>query len=436
MSGEPRSHAPRARTVQHERDHVWPPYTSRAQHETDEPLVIVSAEGSYLTDQNGRRYLDGVSSWWACTLGHSHPRIARALTDQTRTMMHVAAGGITHPEIAALAHELSEVAPRGLTRTHFSDNGSGAVEVALKIAFQYWRQNGRSKRQRFVCLGGAYHGDTIGAASLASVEEFTASYGPLLFEVIRTPKAASDADWQNAADTIARILRERSDEIAGVFVEPLLQGAAGMQIYRPQILRQIHDATRSADTFLICDEVFTGYGRTGSMWASSLANITPDILCLGKGFTAGTLPMAATMVTERVYDGFRGDLSRALMHGHTFCGHPLGARVAREVLAIYRDEGILAEIDKRKQMIAKAFHAFAEIPGVHKSRCLGMVGAVDLGNGGYSGTHGKIAYQRALERGAYLRPLGDTFYVAPAFNIDLTELKELLEIFEDAIRMR
>lgn len=422
----------RNEVIRLERQHVWPPYTSSERHESMEPLVIVHAEGPWIEDANGRRYLDGFSSWWSCTLGHRHPRLMRALRDQAEQLVHVAAGGVTHAPVALLAKELAAIAPDGLTRTHFSDDGSTSVEVAIKIAFQYWQQNGRPNRHRFIALAGAYHGDTLGAASLASLEEFSGVFGPLLFEIIRPPEDAND--WERVVEHIEFTLRTRGDEIAAVVMEPLIQGAAGMRIHHPEVVQRLRAATSAADTFLIADEVFTGYGRTGAMWACEKAGVRPDILCTAKGFTAGVLPMAATLASERVYDGFRGGPKRALMHGHTFCGHPLGAAIAREVLAIYRDEAVLDGVAPRAARIAAAFERMGAMPGVMRARSLGMVGAADLGNGGYSGTLGQRVYQYALERGACLRPLGDTVYVVPPLNIGLPELDSLLAILEESIR--
>ncbi|MBZ0238212.1 MAG: aminotransferase class III-fold pyridoxal phosphate-dependent enzyme, partial [Deltaproteobacteria bacterium] len=290
------------------RRHLWPPYTSPERHEHHQPLVIVEAEGAWLVDADGRRYLDGISSWWTCTLGHRHPRLVAALAAQVARLDHVSAGGAIHPTIASLAAELCAVAPAGLERVHFSDDGSTAVEVAVKIAFQYWQQNGRPARRRFLALSSAYHGDTLGAVSLAGTEpgSFFTVFAPLLFDVARAPAAGdADEDWDRVATAIEERLARAGDEIAGVVVEPLLQGAGGMRTYPPAILRRIREAATRADTFLIADEVFTGYGRTGTMWACDQAGVAPDLLCTAKGFTAGMLPMAATLTTARVYDGFR-----------------------------------------------------------------------------------------------------------------------------------
>jgi len=414
---------------------VWPPYTSRERHETHEPLVVVEAEGSWLTDADGTRYFDAIGSWWTCTLGHRHPRLVARLRAQSERLFHVAAGGITHPEIAELASELASFAPPGLTRTHFSDDGSTSIEVATKIAFQYWQQNGRPSRRRFVALAGAYHGDTLAAMSLASIEEFRGAFGPLLFEVIHAPHPSEVGGWDRVLEVVRRTLREGKDEIAALVVEPLVQGASGMRMHSPEVLRELFAITREIDTFFVADEVFTGYGRTGTMWACSQAGVTPDLLCLAKGYTAGVLPMAATMATERVYDGFSGGPARALMHGHTFCGHALGAAIAREVLAIYRDEAVLEGIEVRAGTIAARIEQMSRIPGVRGSRALGMIGALDLGDVGYGGTGaGQRVADEAKQRRVFLRPLGDTVYVTPRMNVPRDELGWLLDAFEESVR--
>ena len=417
------------------RRHLWPPYTSPERHESQFPLVIVEAEGAWLVAEDGHRYLDGISSWWTCTLGHRHPRVVAALATQVARLDHVSAGGAIHPAIASLAAELCAVAPAGLERVHFSDDGSTAVEVAVKIAFQYWQQNGRPARSRFLALSSAYHGDTLGAVSLAGAEPggFFSVFAPLMFDVARVPP---DDDWDRVATAIEERLARDGDRIAGVVVEPLLQGAGGMRMYPPPILRRIREATTRADTFLIADEVFTGYGRTGTMWACDQAGIAPDLLCTAKGFTAGMLPMAATLATARIYDGFRAGpdgASRALMHGHSFSGHPLGAAVAREVLAIYRDEHIVDGVAARATRIGAMLAQLAALPGVRRPRQLGIVGAVDLGDGGYGGAMGPRFTEAALRHGLYLRPLGDTAYLCPPLNIPPADLDTLCDGFAAAV---
>ena len=348
--------------------------------------------------------------------------------------MYVAVGGITYAPLALLAKELADVTPGDLSRVHFSDDGSTSVEVAVKAAFQYWQQNGRPSRARFLALSGAYHGDTLGAASLAGIDEFRGVFDPILMDVIRPPPLGEVGGWERVFAGVLDELRRRPDEIAGVVVEPLVQGAAGMQMYEPALLRAVREATSAIDTFLIADEVFTGYGRTGSMWACERAGVVPDLLCMAKGFTAGVLPMAATIATPRIYDGFRGGAERAFMHGHTFYGNPLGAAVALEVLAIYRDEEVLAQVARNAPIVEAAFARMASLDGVLRVRTGGLVGAADLGDAGYRGETGWRVHAEARARGAFLRPLGDTVVVTPPLNIDERDLIALLDILHDSLR--
>ncbi|MGB5544977.1 MAG: aminotransferase class III-fold pyridoxal phosphate-dependent enzyme, partial [Polyangiales bacterium] len=316
-------------------------------------------------------------------------------------------------------------------RVFYSDNGSTAVEVALKMAFQYWQQNGRPERRRFLALPGAYHGDTLGAMSAGAVDEFTACFRPLLFDVER-PSNFVEQDWERVFEELFRMLRRDSDEIAAVIVEPLVQGAAGMRMYPAELLAALREETERADTFLIADEVFTGFGRTGPMWACNQAGIAPDLLCTAKGLSGGVLPFAATLASERIYDGFRGDKSRALMHGHTFCGNPLGAGVAREVLAIYHDEQVLEEAKPKAARLAKRTEDMRKIPGVSSPRALGMCAAFDVGARGYMGMIGWQISELALGLGAHLRPLGNTVYLVPPLNIEDADLERLLDIVHES----
>lgn len=415
------------------RDHIWPAYTSSETHAGRDPFVIVDAEGAYVEDANGARYLDGCASWWTMVLGHKHPRLLRAMHEQLDALPHAAMAISTNVPAALLAKELVDVAPKGLSRVHFSDDGSTAVEVAVKIAAQFWRQNGGPKKTRFLALSGAFHGDTVGAVSLGGLPAFRAVYGPLLFDVVRSPSPDDVGGWARVFEAACETLRRESDTIAAVVVEPILQGAAGMRMYDVQMLRQLADTAREANVLLIADEVFTGYGRTGPMWACDRAGVVPDLLCTAKAFTGGMLPMAATLATDAVWQGFLGGGDRALMHGHTFSGHPLGAAVAREVLAIYRDEDILGQIGRKSRLIAAAFEKLASVPGVLRTRSIGMVGAADLGTGGYEGTLGWKVYDEAKARGAWLRPLGDTVYVTPPYTIAESELEDLLAILTDSV---
>lgn len=420
----------RAELVASDRRHLWRPYTSSEDHEGRDPIVVVRAEGPWLEDADGRRFLDGSGAWWCNNLGHGHARLRGALTRQAEQFMHVSFAGTTHAPAARLAEELVAVAPEGLSRVFYTDCGSAAVEVAVKIAFQYWQQNGRPERRRVLTLPGAYHGDTFGAMSLSAVSEFSAIFEPLLF-----PSERGEGDGLDAAvDHLCDLLEAEGDSVAAVLVEPLLQGASGMRRWSVDRLRRLRDVTRAVDTFLICDEVFTGFGRTGRMWACDHADVAPDLLCSAKGLTGGMLPLAATLATERVFDGFRGDKRRALMHGHTFCGNALGAAVGREVLAIYREEDILGGVPERAALLAATAERLGSVAGVRGARSFGMVAAADLGAAeGYHGDLGWRVHDAALRRGAQLRPLGNTVYTVVPLNIAVADLVQLLAILEESV---
>lgn len=425
----------RDEVLAHDRAHVWHPYTQMQEYlEQATPLVLERAQGSRLYDVDGRSYIDANASWWTSTLGHQHPRLVRALCDQAAKMCHVALAGIAHEPSAALAKELCQIAPAGLTRVFFSDDGSTAVEVALKLALQYWAQNGRPGRTRFLALDGAYHGDTMAASSVSGIDVFRRPFGGVLIDCLRVPPGADG--YAAAFEVLGRMLAAHADELAAVIVEPIAQGAVGMRFYAPEFLRALRDLTRQHDVFLVCDEVFTGYGRTGPFWASEHARVEPDILCTAKGFTAGMLPMSATLTTERIFSGFLGDAERTFFYGHTFCGNPLGAALAREVLRVFVDEDVLQVAAGKAARIAQAFAGFRGLPGVVEARTLGMIGALDLaGSKSYLETRGRRVCAEALARGAYLRPLGNTIYITPSLNIPDADLDELLGIVEDSVRV-
>lgn len=412
---------------------VWHPYTPmQAYIEQGRPLVIERAQGARLYDLDGRSYIDGNSSWWTAVLGHGHPRLVGALERQARTLCHTALAGIVHENAAVLADELVQVAPPGLDRVFFSDDGSTSVEVALKLSLQFWSQNGRPERRRFIALDGAFHGDTLGATALGGVEVFRRPFASVLLDCVHVPSAADG--FERAFAAIEALVERDRDHVAAVVLEPIVQGAAGMRIYDPEFLRRVRELTTRHDLLLVADEVFTGYGRTGPMWACEHAGVAPDLLCLAKGFTGGLLPMAATLVSARVFEGFLGPPERAFYYGHTFCGNPLGAAIAREVLAVFREEQVLEQAARKARRIAAFFEGVRGRPGVRATRALGMIGALDLeGEGGYLDRAGWRVVEAALERGAYLRPLGNVVYVAPPLNIPDADLEELLQIVDAAL---
>jgi len=412
------------RLLELDRRHVWHPYT-QAQG-AREPLLVERASGSRLFDSDGKSYIDANSSWYSALLGHDHPRLVGALREQLERLPHVALAGITHEPAVLLAEALVQRAPSGLSRVFYSDDGSTAIESALKLSLQYWHQNGRPGRRRFVALDSAFHGETLGATAVSGVSVFRRPFASVVLDCVHVPPELDGPE--RAFSALAELLERDAERIAGVVLEPVVQAAGGMRIYDPALVSAARELTRRHDVFLIVDEVFTGFGRTGPYWALEHAGVEPDLLCLAKGLGGGLLPFAATLATERLFEGFLGDAQRTFFYGHTFCGNPLGARVALELLRVYDDERVLEHARPKAQRIARAFSRFGELPGVERPRALGMVGALDLTAEGYLGTLGKLVYDEALRRGAYLRPLGDTIYVTPPLNIPDADLDELLEI--------
>jgi len=423
----------RASIVRLDKAHVWHPYTPMDAWADTDPIVVARARGAWLEDVDGTRYLDGNSSWWVAGLGHGHPRILRAMREQAEVLAHCSLAGVAHEASSRLAEELVAVAPPGLTRVFYVDDGSTAIDAAVKMCAQGWRQLGAPRKTRFLALDGAYHGDTVGAVSLGGVEVFRRPFAGVTFECVHAPFPDADG-YARAFETIARIVREQHDTLAAIFVEPLVQGAAGMRMYPAAFLRELRALCDAHDVWLVADEVFTGYGRTGPMWACEAAGISPDLMCIGKVFSA-YIPMAAVLAGERVFSAFRGGRERALLHGHTFCGNPIGAAMAREVLAIYRDERVLEGVAHRAPIVTAAFDRIASIPGVARVRSVGMIGAADLEDtSDYLAGVGWRVYDEARRRGAYLRPLGSTVYVCPPLNIDESDLQTLLSILEASVR--
>ncbi len=424
----------RERILELDRRFLWHPYTPMGPYlEGPEPLVLERASGARFYDANGKSYIDANSSWWCAALGHDHPRLVAALTAQLSRMPHVPLAGITHAPAAELAAALVARAPSGLSRVFYSDDGSTAVEVAMKLCLQYWHQNGRPERTRFVALEGAFHGETLGATALGGVETFRRPFASVVLDCIHVDPGPDG--YERAFAAMEQALAGAQDSIAAVVLEPVVQGAAGMRMYDPALLRAVRELTARHDVFLVLDEVFTGFGRTGPFWAAEHAAVAPDVLCTSKALAGGLLPFAATLVSERIFDGFLGEPERAFFYGHTYCGNPLGARVALEVLRVYDEERVLEGARARAAVVARAFENLLAIPGVTRTRALGMIGAADLGvRAGYLEPVGQRVYREALARGAYLRPLGNTVYVAPPLNIPEDDLSELLDIVEASVR--
>ncbi len=421
--------------VERDKKFVWHPYTPMgAYRDSGNPLVIERASGSRLYDVDGRSIIDGNASWWTSLLGHNHPRLVAALTEQAERLCHTSLAGVTHEPAIRFAEALAAAAPSGLNHVFFSDNGSTAVEAALKLAVQFFGQRSEAgkKKTRFISLQDAFHGETMGVTALGGVEAFRAPFSDLVMPCTHLP---SPADGESRSlEVLEETLRKESDRTAALVVEPLIQGAGGMRMYAPFFLREARRLTDQYDVLFIVDEVFTGYGRTAEFWACDHAEVSPDILCSAKGLSGGLLPFAATVASDRVYEGFLGDSSRAFYYGHTYCGNPLGSAVATEVLSVYRDEEIISGAKLRAAMIADAFARMANLPGVASSRSLGVCGALDLeGSRGYLERGGWEVYERALSRGAYVRPLGNVVYITPPLNIPEEDLSELLAVVEQSV---
>jgi adenosylmethionine-8-amino-7-oxononanoate aminotransferase len=410
--------------------HLWHPFTQMRDWCDEEPLVIERAEGTELVDSEGRRYIDGVSSLWCNVHGHRHPLIDRAVRDQLERGAHTTLLGLSHPGSAELAARLVDLAPPGLTRVFYSDSGSTAAEVALKMAFQYWQHRGgqHARRTSFVCLEGGYHGDTLGAVSVGGIDLFHGAFGPLLFRSHRV--AAGDAS------ELERLLERRGEEIAAVIVEPLVQGAAGIRVQPPGYLKAVRQLCSRYDALLICDEVATGFGRTGTMFACEQERVAPDLLCLGKGLTGGYLPLAATLTTERVYEGFLGRQEdfRTFFHGHTFTGNPLGCAAALANLEVFEAERTLIRMKPKIRLLTELLAELSTVPEVAEIRGRGLMVGIDLGEHDPALRLGHRVTIEARRRGAIIRPLGDVVVLMPPLAISKADLRRLVKIAAESIR--
>jgi adenosylmethionine-8-amino-7-oxononanoate aminotransferase len=406
--------------------HVWHPFTQQRDWCAEDPLVIERAEGSDLIDDRGRRYIDGVASLWCNVHGHRHPAIDEAIRAQLDRVAHSTMLGLSHPGAGELAARLVELAPPGLSRVFYSESGSTAVEIALKMAFQHRHQQGEA-RSTFITLDGAYHGDTIGSVSVGGIDLFHGAYGPLLFRSQPvTPGRIDQLEW---------VLDLNEGDVVAVIVEPLVQGAAGIRVQPPGFLRAVRELTEERDVFLIVDEVATGFGRTGTMFACEQERVAPDFLCLGKGLTGGYLPLAATLTTERVYEGFLGahEEFRTFFHGHTYTGNPLACAAAIASLGVFEDEGTLLRLQPKIRLLGELLGAVAELPEVAQVRGRGFMAAIDLGEHDPALRLGHRVTVEARKRGAIVRPLGDAVVLMPPLAISKSELRRLVEIVAESI---
>jgi len=412
-----------------DRDVLWHPFTQqRGWCEEEEPVVIERARGTTLYDSDGRAYIDGVSSLWCNVHGHGHHAIDAAVRHQLDRVAHSTMLGLTHRPAIELARRLVELAPGDLSRVFYSDNGSTATEVALKMAFQWWAQAGEPQRTGFVCLRNAYHGDTVGSVSVGGIDLFHSLYRPLLFDA-----------WQAEPGDPAHmeaLLAEHGERVAGVIVEPLVQGAAGMLVHPPGYLRAVREHCDRHGVFLICDEVATGFGRTGRMFACEHEDVAPDFLCLAKGVSGGYLPLAATLTTERVYEGFLGRFEefRTFFHGHTYTGNPLACAAALASLDVFEREQTLRRLQAKIEVLGTWLARWVEpLQTVAEVRRRGFMTGIALTGFPLDARMGHRVALAARRRGAIVRPLGDVVVLMPPLSISEAELRRLVEITAEAI---
>jgi adenosylmethionine-8-amino-7-oxononanoate aminotransferase len=413
--------------VSADRAYVWHPFTQQRGWCDEDPVVIERGEGTDLVDSEGRRYIDGVSSLWCNVHGHGHPKIDAAIRDQLDRIAHSTMLGLSHRPAIELAERLVEIAPPGLTRVFYSDSGSTATEIALKMAFQYWQQRDEPARTKFITLREAYHGDTIGSVSAGGIDLFHSTYRPLLFDTLKAaPGHLGDMD---------RLFAENEGRIAAVMLEPLVQGAAGMLMHRPGYLRGVRALCDRHGVLLIVDEVATGFGRTGRMFACEQEGVMPDLLCLAKGITGGYLPLAATLATERVYEAFLGEFEefKTFFHGHTYTGNPLACAAALASLDVFEEERTLERLQPKIDLLSELLAPLADHPAVNEVRQRGFMVGIEID--GFP-VEARIGHQVTLEarrRGAIIRPLGDVVVLMPPLAITEADLTRLVEITAEAI---
>jgi adenosylmethionine-8-amino-7-oxononanoate aminotransferase len=409
-----------------DRAYLWHPFTQQRGWVDEHPVIVERGEGTDLIDVDGNRYIDGVSSLWCNVHGHAHPRIDAAVRDQLGKVAHSTMLGLSHRPAIELAQRLVELTPPGLTRVFYSDSGSTATEIALKMAFQYWRQRGEDRR-RFVALRMAYHGDTIGSVSVGGIDLFHAMYEPLLFETLK----AEPGDVHG----MDRLLAEHGGEVAAVIMEPLVQGAAGMLLHPPGYLRAVRELCDRHGVLLILDEVATGFGRTGTMFACEQEGVAPDLMCLAKGITGGYLPLAATLATEEIYEGFLGEHEelRTFFHGHTYTGNPLACAAALATLDVFREERTLERLQPKIDLLAELLHPVWAHAAVRQVRRRGFMVGVELVPHPLAERIGHRVTLEARRRGAIIRPLGDVVVLMPPLSISQEDLRRLVGITAEAI---
>jgi adenosylmethionine---8-amino-7-oxononanoate aminotransferase len=424
----------------HDKRHVWHPFT-QAQTAPD-PIAIRAGRGAILYAEDGREFLDVISSWWVTLHGHGHPKIAEAVAEQAKKLEQVIFAGFTHRPASTLAQRLTALLPGNLNRVFFSDDGSTAVEVALKMAHQYWRNKGQSERCKYLAFDGGYHGDTVGAMSAGASSGYFSQWENLMFEVTSLPYPET---WENDEEVAAKeaaslaaldqYLNDHGKETAALIVEPLVQGASGMRMCRPEFLTAVAARLKAADILLIFDEVMTGFGRTGDLFACLKATVTPDIICLSKGLTGGFLAMSVTVCADEIYEGFLGeDFDRALAHGHSFTANPLGCAAALASMDLLLSDETRADMKSIELLHLERMSRLMHAPGLTHARVMGTIAAidVDVADAGYSAAIGGKLKEYFMGQGLLMRPLGNVIYLLPPYCISDTQLHTAYDAIEQA----
>lgn len=432
---------------------LWHPCSQMKDHEQLPLIPIKSGRGVWLEDFDGKRYLDAISSWWVNLFGHAHPLINQAVKAQLDTLEHVILGGFTHQAAVELAEKLVEITPPGLNKCFYADNGSSAIEIALKMSFHYWRNLGQSRKTKFVTLENSYHGETLGALAVGNVALYKDTYGPLLMDVISVAspdcynreigESWRDYSIRRFAD-MEQTLARHADTVSAVIVEPLVQCAGGMRMYDPVYLTLLREACDKYRVHLIADEIAVGFGRTGTLFACEQANISPDFMCLSKGLTGGYLPLSAVLTTDTVYQAFYDDYQNltAFLHSHSYTGNALGCRAALATIGLFQSRDVLGSNRGLAAAMARAAERFKQHPHVAEVRQTGMILAIELVKNRqtreaypWQQRRGLKVYQYALSQGVLLRPLGNVIYFMPPYVITEQEIELMAEVAWHGIRL-
>ncbi|MDY4010325.1 MAG: adenosylmethionine--8-amino-7-oxononanoate transaminase [Fusobacterium gastrosuis] len=425
--------------------YIFHPCAQMKDFESNPPLVIKKAEGLYLIDEHGKKYMDCISSWWVNLFGHCNPRINKVITEQINTLEHVIFANFAHEPAIELCEELEKVLPKGLNKFLFSDNGSSCIEMALKLSFQYHLQTGNPQKTKFISLQNAYHGETIGALGVGDVDIFTETYRPLIKEgrKVKVPyinenlTADEFKKYEDECFTdLENLVNENHHEIACMIVEPLVQGAAGMMMYSPNYLKRVRELTKKFNIHLIDDEIAMGFGRTGKMFACEHAGIEPDIMCIAKGLSSGYYPIAMVCITTEIFNAFYADYKegKSFLHSHTYSGNPLGCKIALEILKIFREEQVLNTVNKKGAYLKKqAQKLFKDKPYIKEYRHIGLIGALELKDIAPGERIGRQIYEIALKKGVLIRPIGNIIYFMPPYVITEEEIDTLLKVCLDSI---